>query len=780
MNLAELKTGQNAVIASVGGEGALRQHFLDMGLIPGAELTVVKFAPLGDPIEIQVHGYELSLRLAEAAKIDVRKIDKRANPHTRVNRIDPSEHPGLGEDGRYHSREGEDPLPDGTVLRFALVGNQNSGKTTLFNQLTGANQHVGNFPGVTVDRKDGPIKGHPNTLVTDLPGIYSMSPYTSEEIISRQFVLDEKPQAIINIVDATNIERNLYLTMQLLEMDVPMVVALNMMDEITANNGAIDINKMEEKLGVPVVPISAVKNAGVSELIDHALHIAKYQERPSKQDFCSKDDHGGAIHRAIHAVQSVIEDHAERADIPPRFAATKVIEGDKLVLEKLSLDQNELDMIEHMVVQMEHEGGMDRAAAMADMRFDFIERVCESTVEKPEMSIERKRSEKIDGVLTGKWTAIPCFIGIMAVVFILTFNYIGPFLQGIIENMINSLAGVVGKSLEGSGVNPAIRGLINDGIFGGVGSVLSFIPIVVTLFFFLSIMEDSGYIARVAFVMDKLFRRIGLSGRSIVPMLIGFGCTVPAVMATRTLPSRRDRRLTILLTPFMSCTAKIPIYAFLVNAFFPGKGGFIMTGLYVLGVFTSILIALAFKKTIFKGEAVPFVMELPNYRMPGVRNVLQLLWDKAKDFLQRAFGVILFATIIVWFLRSFDFSLNLVSDSEDSILASIAGIMVPLFEPIGLGDWRIVTSLISGFMAKESVVATMKLLFGADVSAALSQVSAAALLVFSLLYTPCVAAVAAVRRELGGMTALSMVVWQCMVAWAGAFIVRAILIAAGL
>ena len=780
MNLAELKTGQNAVIASVGGEGALRQHFLDMGLIPGAELTVVKFAPLGDPIEIQVHGYELSLRLAEAAKIDVRKIDKRANPHTRVNRIDPSEHPGLGEDGRYHSREGEDPLPDGTVLKFALVGNQNSGKTTLFNQLTGANQHVGNFPGVTVDRKDGPIKGHPNTLVTDLPGIYSMSPYTSEEIISRQFVLDEKPQAIINIVDATNIERNLYLTMQLLEMNVPMVVALNMMDEITANNGAIDINKMEEKLGVPVVPISAVKNAGVSELIDHALHIAKYQERPAEQDFCSKDDHGGAIHRAIHAVQSVIEDHAERADIPPRFAATKVIEGDKLVLEKLSLDQNELDMIEHMVVQMEHEGGMDRAAAMADMRFDFIERVCESTVEKPEMSIERKRSEKIDGVLTGKWTAIPCFIGIMAVVFILTFNYIGPFLQGIIENMINSLAGVVGESLEGSGVNPAIRGLINDGIFGGVGSVLSFIPIVVTLFFFLSIMEDSGYIARVAFVMDKLFRRIGLSGRSIVPMLIGFGCTVPAVMATRTLPSRRDRRLTILLTPFMSCTAKIPIYAFLVNAFFPGKGGFIMTGLYVLGVLTSILIALAFKKTIFKGEAVPFVMELPNYRMPGVRNVLQLLWDKAKDFLQRAFGVILFATIIVWFLRSFDFSLNLVSDSEDSILASIAGILVPLFKPIGLGDWRIVTSLISGFMAKESVVATMKLLFGADVSAALSQVSAAALLVFSLLYTPCVAAVAAVRRELGGMTALSMIVWQCMVAWAGAFIVRAILIAAGL
>ena len=781
MTLAELKTGQNAVITSVGGEGALRQHFLDMGLIPGAELTVVKFAPMGDPMEIQVHGYELSLRLAEAAKIAVDTIDRaRQSAH---ESFQDRRFRAPGTRRRRHislQERDENPLPDGTVLRFALVGNQNSGKTTLFNQLTGANQHVGNFPGVTVDRKDGPIKDHPDTLVTDLPGIYSMSPYTNEEIISRQFVLDEKPHAIINIVDATNIERNLYLTMQLLEMNVPMVVALNMMDEITANNGAIDINRMEEKLGVPVVPISAVKNAGVSELVDHALHIARYQERPTEQDFCSKDDHGGAIHRAIHAVQSVIEDHAERAGIPPRFAATKVIEGDRLVLEKLDLDQNELDMIEHMVVQMEHEGGMDRAAAMADMRFDFIERVCESTVEKPEMSIERKRSEKIDGILTGKWTAIPCFIGIMALVFVLTFNYIGPFFQGIIENMINSLAGTVEASLENSGVNPAIRGLINDGIFGGVGSVLSFIPIVVILFFFLSIMEDSGYIARVAFVMDKMFRKIGLSGRSIVPMLIGFGCTVPAVMATRTLPSRRDRRLTILLTPFMSCTAKIPVYAFLVNAFFPGKGGFIMTGLYVLGVAVSILMALAFKKTIFKGEAVPFVMELPNYRMPGLRNVLQLLWEKAKDFLQRAFSVILVATIVVWFLRSFDFSLNLVSDAEDSILASVAGVLVPLFRPVGLGDWRVVTALICGFMAKESVVATMELLFGTNVSAALSQVSAAALLVFSLLYTPCVAAVAAVRRELGSKAAVSMVVWQCMVAWAAAFIIRAILIAAGL
>ena len=775
MTLKELKKGQNAVITVVGGEGALRQHFLDMGLIPGAEVTVTKFAPLGDPMEIQIHGYELSLRLAEAEQIEIKEIENRTNQHERVKTIDPSEHPGLGEDGRYHIKEGENPLPDGTVMRFGLVGNQNSGKTTLFNQLTGANQHVGNFPGVTVDRKDGSIKGHPDTLITDLPGIYSMSPYTSEEIISRQFVLDEKPHAIINIVDATNIERNLYLTMQLLEMDVPMVVALYMMDEITGNNGAIDINRMEQKLGVPIVPISAVKNEGVSELVDHALHIAKYQEKPEKQDFCSKDDHGGAIHRAIHAVQAIIEDHAERAELPSRFAATKVIEGDELVLEKLKLDQNELEMIEHLVAQMEHEGGMDRSAAMADMRFDFIERVCESTVEKPETSKERKRSEKIDGILTGKWTAIPCFIGIMALVFILTFNYIGPFFQDIIEQGITALSDVVEKLLVSSDVNPVIQGLVIKGIFGGVGSVLSFIPIVVILFFFLSIMEDSGYIARVAFVMDKLFRKIGLSGRSIVPMLIGFGCTVPAVMATRTLPSRRDRRVTILLTPFMSCSAKIPIYAFLVNAFFPGKGGFIMTGLYVLGVIVSILMALIFKKTLFKGEAVPFVMELPNYRMPGVKNVLRLLWDKAKDFLQRAFSVILVATIVVWFLESFDFSLNLTKDPSESILAYVSGLLVPLFKPVGLGDWRIVTSLISGFMAKESVVASMKLLFGADIQAVLTTAQAAALLVFSLLYTPCVAAVAAVRRELGSLMAVSMIVWQCFVAWVGALIITLIM-----
>ena len=772
MKLSDLKVNQNAVITYVGGEGALRQHFLDMGLIPGAEVTLVKFAPLGDPMELQVHGYELSLRLADAAQIGAEFIPKRKNLHARIEKIDPSEHPGLGEDGRYHIKKGENPLPDGELLTFALVGNQNSGKTTLFNQLTGSNQHVGNFPGVTVDRKDGPIKGHPDTMVTDLPGIYSMSPYTSEEVISREFVLKEKPRAIINIVDATNIERNLYLTMQLLEMDVPMVVALNMMDEITANHGVIDINRMEQKLGVPVVPISAAKNEGVSELIEHALHIAKYQERPVEQDYCSKDDHGGAIHRAIHGVQAVIEDHAERAGLPKRFAATKVIEGDKLIMAQLDLDQNEMDMIEHMVVQMEHEGGMDRAAAMADMRFDFIERVCESTVTKPETSKERLRSRKIDDILTGKWTAIPCFIGIMALVFILTFNFIGPFLQGIVESMVDMLAGVAESVLDSSGVNPAIHGLVMKGIFGGVGSVLSFIPIVVTLFFFLSIMEDSGYIARVAFVMDSLLRKIGLSGRSIVPMLIGFGCTVPAVMATRTLPSKRDRRLTILLTPFMSCTAKIPVYAFLVSAFFPGRGGLIMTGLYVLGVLIAILMALIFKNTLFRGEAVPFVMELPDYRMPALRNVLQLLWEKAKDFLQRAFSVILVATIIVWFLQSFDASLNYVIDSEQSILAGIAGVLVPLFKPVGLGDWRIVTALISGFMAKESVVATLQMMFGTDISTALSTVTAASLLVFCLLYTPCVAAVAAVRRELGTKAAVAMVIWQCAVAWVAALVVR--------
>ena len=654
MTLKDLKIGESAVITAVGGEGALRQHFLDMGVIPGAEVTVVKFAPMGDPMELQIHGYELTLRLADAGQIDIQPIDERSNKHSRIDKIYPSAHPGLGEDGKYHAKGDGDPLPDGTLLTYALVGNQNCGKTTLFNQLTGSNQHVGNFPGVTVDRKDGPIKGHPNTRVTDLPGIYSMSPYTSEEIVSRNFVLGDKPKAIINIVDATNIERNLYLTMQLLEMHIPMVVALNMMDEVTNNNGAIDINGMESLLGVPVIPISAAKNEGVRELIDHAIHIARYQERPQKQDFCSKDDHGGAIHRAIHAVESIIEDHTERAGLPLRFCATKVIEGDSLILEQLQLDQNEMAMIRHIVVQMEKEGGMDRSAAIADMRFDFIEYVCERTVKKPTESKERIRSEKIDRILTGKWTAIPCFIAIMGAVFFLTFNVIGAFLQGLLESGIDALTGTVDAWMTEVHVSHALHGLVIDGIFGGVGSVLSFLPIVVTLFFFLSIMEDSGYVARVAFFMDKLLRKIGLSGRSIVPMLIGFGCTVPAVMATRTLPSKRDRRMTILLTPFMSCTAKLPIYAFFVSAFFPGKGGFIMTGLYVLSIAVGILVAMLFKKTLFKGEAVPFVMELPNYRMPGVKNVAQLLWEKAKDFLSKAFSVILIATIVVWFLQSFD------------------------------------------------------------------------------------------------------------------------------
>lgn len=777
MTLKELQTGQSAVIRSVGGEGALRQHFLDMGVIPGAEVTLIKFAPMGDPMELQIHGYELTLRLADADQIEIELISERANPHNRIEKIDASEHPGLGEDGKYHVKKDEHPLPEGTVLTYALVGNQNSGKTTLFNQLTGSNQHVGNFPGVTVDRKDGAIKGHPDTMITDLPGIYSMSPYSSEEIVSRNFVLDyeTRPTAIINIVDATNIERNMYLTIQLLEMGIPMVVALNMMDEVTGNGGAIDINRMENMLGVPVVPISAARNQGVDELVDHAIHVAKYQEGPGRQDFCSKDDHGGAIHRAIHAVQHIIEDHAEKADIPVRFAATKVVEGDPLILEQLRLDQNELEMIEHIVLQMETEGGMDRAAAIADMRFDFIERVSEATVKKPKESKERLRSERIDRMLTGKWTAIPCFIAIMAIVFILTFNVIGAFLQGLLETGIGALTETVDAALTSAGVNEVIHGLIIGGIFEGVGSVLSFLPIVVTMFFFLSIMEDSGYIARVAFFMDKLLRKIGLSGRSIVPMLIGFGCTVPAVMATRTLPSRRDRRMTILLTPFMSCSAKIPIYGFFVSAFFPGKGGLIMTGLYVLGVIVAIICALLFKNTIFKGEAVPFVMELPNYRLPGLKNVLRLMWEKAKDFITRAFSVILIATVIVWFLKSFSLSLNFVEDSSQSMMAVLAGVLAPLFAPLGLGDWRIVTSLISGFMAKESVVATLEILFKEGIGQALDAISAGTLLVFSLLYTPCVAAVASIKRELGGKWALGVVIWQCAIAWVVALVFRLIL-----
>ena len=774
MTLKELAIGKSAVIRKVGASGALRQHFLDMGMIPGAEVTVVKFAPMGDPMELQVHGYELTLRLAEAEQIEVEEISERTNSHSRGERLKPVAHPGLGEEGKYHSEEDANPLPDGTVLTYALVGNQNCGKTTLFNQLTGANQHVGNFPGVTVDRKDGTIKGYPNTNVTDLPGIYSMSPYSSEEIVSRNFVLDEHPKAIINIVDATNIERNLYLTMQLLEMDIPMVVALNMMDEVIGNHGSIDVNTMEALLGVPVIPISAAKNEGVDEVIRHALHVAKYQERPLRQDFCDKSDHDGAVHRCIHAVIHLIEDHAEEAKLPVRFAATKAIEGDPLILEQLKLDQNELDMLEHIVQQMETEREVDRSAAIADMRFDFIERLCEQTVVKPKESKERVRSEKIDKILTGKYTAIPCFIGIMVLVFYLTFNVIGAFLQGILEMGIDQLSRMAETGLIALNVNDAIRSLVIDGIFTGVGSVLSFLPIIVTLFFFLSMMEDSGYIARVAFVMDKLLRKIGLSGRSIVPMLIGFGCTVPAVMATRTLTSERDRKMTILLTPFMSCTAKLPIYAFFVSTFFPGKGGLIMSGLYVLGIVVGILIAFLYRGTLFKGEPVPFVMELPNYRLPGAKNVAQLLWEKAKDFLQKAFTVILMATIVVWFLQSFDLHLNLVENSADSILAMIAGALVPILRPLGLGDWRICTALISGFMAKESVVSTLEVLFGSGIASVLTPLSAGVLLVFSLLYTPCVAAVASVKRELGTKWAVGMVFWQCLIAWVVAIITRGI------
>lgn len=770
MTLKELEVGKSAVIRRVGGEGALRQHFLDMGMIPGAEVTVIKLAPMGDPMEVQVHGYELTLRLAEAQQIDIQPIGRRSRSHTFKDRAKDQDHPGLGENGKFHSKADEHPLPDGTVLTYALVGNQNCGKTTLFNQLTGAKQHVGNFPGVTVDRKSGAIRGYPNTEVTDLPGIYSMSPFSSEEIVSRNFVLQDKPTAIINIVDATNIERNLYLSMQLLEMGIPMVIALNMMDELVGNRGSIDVNTMEAMLGVPIIPISAAKNEGVDELIRHAVHVAKQQEPPLKQDFCDKDDHGGAVHRCIHAVIHLIEDHAALAGLPVRFAATKAIEGDALILQQLHLDRNEQEMLEHIVRQMETERGLDRSAAIADMRFDFIERLCAQTVIRPQESKERIRSEKIDRILTGRYTAIPCFIGIMVLVFYLTFNVIGSGLQKLLELGIDRLSALTDTALTQLHVNPVIHSLVIDGIFTGVGSVLSFLPIIVTLFFFLSLMEDSGYIARVAFVMDKLLRRIGLSGKSIVPMLIGFGCTVPAVMATRTLTSERDRKMTILLTPFMSCTAKLPIYSFFVSVFFPGKGGLIMSGLYLLGILVGIGAAFLYKDTLFRGEPIPFVMELPNYRLPSVKNVGQLLWEKAKDFLQRAFSVILIATVVVWFLQSFDLQLNMVSDSADSILARISGILVPLFAPLGLGDWRICTALISGFMAKESVVSTLEVLFGGTIGSILSPLSAGSLLVFSLLYTPCVAAVASVRRELGGKWAAGLALWQCLIAWVVAFV----------
>ena len=782
MTLKELKPGQSARIQRVGGEGALRQHFLDMGVIPGAELTVTKLAPLGDPMELRIHGYELTLRLADAARIEISAPTAGHESPLAERRPRRREHPGLGEDGRFHPKGSGDPLPEGTLLTFALVGNQNSGKTTLFNQLTGANQHVGNFPGVTVDRKDGAIRRFPNTRITDLPGIYSMSPYSSEELVSRNFVLEDKPRGIINIVDATNIERNLYLTMQLLEMNVPMVVALNMMDEMTGNGGSVDVNAMEELLGVPVVPISAAKNQGIDELVKHAVHVASYQERPLRQDFCGPEDNGGAVHRSLHAVCHLIEDHAREAGLPLRFAASKLVEGDKAVLEQLKLDQNEREMLEHIVLQMENERGLDRSAAIADMRYAYIQKVSQRCVIKPHESQEHIRSQRIDRILTGKYTAIPAFIAIMALVFYLTFALIGPFLQDLLQSGIDALAGLVSGAMERGSVNPAIQSLVLDGLFEGVGSVLSFLPIIVVMFLFLSLLEDSGYIARVAFVMDKLLRKIGLSGRSIVPMLIGFGCTVPAVMSTRTLPSERDRKMTILLTPFMSCTAKLPIYSFFALAFFPGKSWLVVTALYLLGILMGILAALVFKKTLFKGEAVPFVMELPNYRLPSPRNVLQLLWEKSKDFLQRAFTVILIATIVVWFLKSFSFRFNLVEDSHDSILAAAAGLLEPLFRPLGLGDWRVVTALITGFMAKESVVSVLEVTFGAagGVAAVLSSLSAVVLLVFSLLYTPCVAAVASIKRELGSRWAWQVVLGQCLVAWLAALAVRLIGLALGL
>ena len=784
MRLNELEAGQSAVITATGGEGALRQHLIDMGVIPGAEVTFEKAAPMGDPIEVRIHGYELTLRLADAELIE---IVPGAAEHAETAEDDNEDrkakvaHPGFGEEGKFHPKGSGDPLPDGTTLTFALVGNQNSGKTTLFNQLTGANQHVGNFPGVTVDRKDGVIRGYPKTLITDLPGIYSMSPYSPEEIVSRDFVLKERPSAIINIVDVTSIDRSLYLTIQLLEMGIPMVVALNMMDEMTGNGGAVDINAMEKMLGVPVVPISAAKNQGVDELIGHAIHVAKYQEKPLRQDFCDSSAGGGAVHRCIHAVTHLIEDHAERERIPVKFAAGKLIEGDELILKALKLDENEQELLGHIVVQMETERGLDRSAAIADMRYSYIYRVCDRCVKRPKESREHIRSREMDRVLTGKYTALPVFAAVMGLVFYLTFGLIGPFLQDLLQAGIDALAGIVENLLNAGHISEAIRSLILEGVFEGVGSVLSFLPIIVTMFFFLSVLEDSGYIARVAFVMDKLLRKIGLSGRSIVPMLIGFGCTVPAVMSTRTLPSARDRKMTILLTPFMSCTAKLPIYGFFVNAFFPGNAWWIITGLYFLGIVISVLVALLYKKTLFRGEAVPFVLELPNYRMPSARNVLQLLWEKAKDFLHRAFSVILIATIVVWFLQSFDFGFNLVSDAHSSILAVIAGLFAPLMRPAGLGDWRIVTSLVSGFMAKESVVATMEILFpGETLAGSISSLSAASMLVFSLLYTPCVAAVASIKRELGRKWALFVVLWQCGIAWTAATLVHLIGTLAGL
>lgn len=778
MTIKDLKEGQSATICTVGGDGALRQHFLDMGVIPGIEVKLIKYAPMGDPLEIRIHDYELTLRLADAEQIEVSDKKSDEDEHRKDNKKDKAlvEHPGLGEGGKYHVKADEHPLPKDEILTFALVGNQNCGKTTLFNQLTGSNQHVGNFPGVTVDRKEGMIKGYPDTRVTDLPGVYSLSPYSSEEIVTRQFVFDEKPKGIINIVDATNMERNLYLTMQLMELDIPMVLALNMMDEVRENGGSIRINQLESMLGIPVIPISAIKNQGVDELIEHAVHVARYQERPGRQDFCDPEDHGGSVHRCLHGIMHLIEDHAENAGIPVRFAAAKVAEGDAEMEKSLHLEQNETEMIEHIVSQMEEERGIDRAAAIADMRFDFIQRICRQTVVKPAESKERIRSRRIDAVLTGKYTAIPTFILIMGAVFFLTFNVIGAVLQNLLGKGIDYLTAQMDQLLTAWSVNTVLHSLVIDGIFKGVGSVLSFLPIIVVLFLFLSLLEDSGYMARVAFVMDKPLRKIGLSGRSIVPMLVGFGCTVPGIMASRTLPSERDRKMTILLTPFMSCSAKLPIYAFFATAFFPKYKALVMVGLYVVGILIGILVALIIRKTLFKGEAVPFVMELPNYRMPALKNVLQLLWEKAKDFLQRAFTVIFVATIVIWFLQSFDLHFNLTADSQNSILAVVAGLIAPVFAPLGFGDWRISTALISGFMAKESVVSTLSVLTGSMdvIHKILTPASALSLLIFCLLYTPCVAAVSSVKRELGSKWALVVVVGQCVVAWIMAALVYAI------
>lgn len=783
MNLAEIKEKQSAVLTEIGGQGALRQHFLDMGLIPGTRVTYVKAAPMGDPIEYRIWDYELTLRLSEAEQIKVTDVqtvteDKQEKQNGTQKKSSGSKHPGLGEMGIYHVKQRGEKIGKDELLTFGLAGNQNCGKTTLFNQLTGSNQHVGNFPGVTVDRKDGPIRNQENTLVTDLPGIYSMSPYTSEEIVSREFFLKNRPRGIINIVDATNIERNLYLTLQLIELDIPMVLALNMMDEVRDNGGTIDINLLEDTLGIPVVPISAAKNEGIDELVAHAVHVARYRERPGRMDFCDAEGaDGGAMHRCIHSIMHLIEDHAHKYKIPTRFAASKLVEGDKLVEESLHLDQNELEMIEHIISQMETESGMDRQAALANMRFTFIHKVCDATVVRPHESKEHIRSQKMDKILTGKYTAIPVFAGIMILIFYFTFGLVGKWLSDLLNLGIGAFTNWVDQLLTLAHVNGVVHSLVIDGIFAGVGSVLGFLPTIVTLFFFLSLLEDSGYMARIAFVMDKLLRKIGLSGRSFVPMIIGFGCSVPAIMATRTLPSERDRKMTVLLTPFMSCSAKMPIYAFFAAAFFPGKGALVMTILYFTGIVVGIAFAWILDHTTFRGEPVPFVMELPNYRFPSAKSVGRLIWDKAKDFLTRAFTIIFLATIIIWFLQSFDTHLNIVTDSKESILALIGSLIAPIFAPLGFGSWKISTALITGFMAKESVVSTLTVLSAIDL---LTPFTAAVFLVFTLLYTPCVAAIASVKRELGGKWAFGVAITQCVIAWIVALIVRLIGLAIGL